>query len=355
MTGDSDAFVVRREGEGEPELSVFMPVFNQEAYVAGAIASVLGQRGVVLEIIVSDDRSTDGTWRAAARTLDDAGPHPHRVITRQGTTRLRRDHPVLLVEQASAPVVMAAHGDDLAEPDRARRLLDVLTETGAVMAGSRSLTIDTGGRPIPDPSTARPDVHTGKVLGPDDLVRWSTEFTGSLLAWRPEALAGFARLDQAYCASGHDVVLPFRAALAGGTTIVCEPLVRRRLHDQSWSRSTWDRRSELSAEFGRELTRITAWRAMERDLARAEELGMVDASSAASLRRELSVRREKRLDRVMRAHDTLLAEGRVPLWVTEQEANLAYQGRLGALLAARARRWGAIDRAGRAVKRRLAR
>jgi len=42
-------------------ISVIMPVFNTERYVAEAIESVLNQKGVSLELICVDDGSTDGT------------------------------------------------------------------------------------------------------------------------------------------------------------------------------------------------------------------------------------------------------------------------------------------------------
>ena len=44
-----------------PKLSIGVPVFNGEAYLAQALASILGQTFWNLEVIVSDNASTDGT------------------------------------------------------------------------------------------------------------------------------------------------------------------------------------------------------------------------------------------------------------------------------------------------------
>jgi len=44
-----------------PKVSIIMPVYNGEHYIAKAIASVLAQRTVDLELIVSNDGSTDRT------------------------------------------------------------------------------------------------------------------------------------------------------------------------------------------------------------------------------------------------------------------------------------------------------
>jgi glycosyltransferase involved in cell wall biosynthesis len=44
-----------------PSVSVCLPVFNGETYVADAIQSVLSQTFGDLELIISDNSSTDGT------------------------------------------------------------------------------------------------------------------------------------------------------------------------------------------------------------------------------------------------------------------------------------------------------
>ena len=53
-----------------PLISCVVPTFNSERYLGEAIASVLAQTYSPLEIIVSDDGSTDGTLRVAARWGD---------------------------------------------------------------------------------------------------------------------------------------------------------------------------------------------------------------------------------------------------------------------------------------------
>lgn len=338
-------------GDGAPELSVLMPVWEQERFVVDAVRSVLAQQDVIAEVIVSDDASVDRTWDRVREAVASAPPHPHRLVLRRGSTRLRRDHLPLLVDHARCDIVMAAHGDDISAPERARRVVDVLTTSGAVLTGSHSVTIDDAGRPTPAAHEHRRDLATGDLLGPADLLAWSTDFTGSLLAWRRQPMAGFARLDAAHLSAGHDHLLPFRAALAGGVTVIQEPLVQRRVHDDSWSHAIWDRRRPGAIEFGRELTLLAADRAMARDLGRAEELGLVGPDEADGVRRALHAAAPRRVDRIMAAHDTLIGEGLVPLWVTGAEANLAYRGSLGSVLARRARRWGPVDTGITALRR----
>ena len=41
---------------------MIIPTYNRRRMLAEAIASVLSQRGVALELVVVDDGSTDGNW-----------------------------------------------------------------------------------------------------------------------------------------------------------------------------------------------------------------------------------------------------------------------------------------------------
>jgi glycosyltransferase involved in cell wall biosynthesis len=88
----------------EPGLSVIIPVFNGEAYLADAVASVRSQGDSDLEIIVVDDGSTDGTARIA-RGLD-----VRRIFQdNQGAAAARNRG----LEAARADIVAFLDADDL--------------------------------------------------------------------------------------------------------------------------------------------------------------------------------------------------------------------------------------------------
>lgn len=57
----------RQLGHRVPTIQVFIPVFNDIHYFPRALSSVLSQEGVELQVIVSDNASTDGTYEYACQ------------------------------------------------------------------------------------------------------------------------------------------------------------------------------------------------------------------------------------------------------------------------------------------------
>jgi glycosyltransferase involved in cell wall biosynthesis len=71
-----------------PKVSVLIPVYNREALVARAIDSARAQTHANLEIVVSDNASTDGTWGVIQRLVAaESRIRPLRNETNLGPTR----------------------------------------------------------------------------------------------------------------------------------------------------------------------------------------------------------------------------------------------------------------------------
>lgn len=93
-------------------ISVVLPVYDREAYVAEALASVLGQSRPPDEVIVVDDGSTDGSI-AAVQSL---GSPIVRIVRRtNGGIGAARNTGL---DHATGDVIAFIDSDDLWEPDK---------------------------------------------------------------------------------------------------------------------------------------------------------------------------------------------------------------------------------------------
>ena len=107
-----------------PDITVVIPCYNAEAWVARAIDSVLAQEGVRAEVIVIDDGSTDGSVEVLKRYGDrirwETGPNRGACAARNRGLAL-----------ASAEYVMFLDADDWIEGEFLAGGLAALRERGA--------------------------------------------------------------------------------------------------------------------------------------------------------------------------------------------------------------------------------
>ncbi len=125
-----------------PRVTVVMPVYNAERYVAEAVESILGQSFGDLELIAIDDGSTDGSRAILERIA--AGDGRLRLISRPNT-----GYSVALNEGlalARGEFVARMDADDVALPRRLEVQIEHLRRNPECVAvGSRVLLIDADG------------------------------------------------------------------------------------------------------------------------------------------------------------------------------------------------------------------
>jgi GT2 family glycosyltransferase len=112
-----------------PLISVLMPSYNHESFIAEAMSSVLAQSHAKLELIVIDDASGDGTWAAMESIADDR-------LTRIRHTTNQGAHATLNEAMALArgDYVAILNSDDVYAPRRLERLIATAAESGGADA-----------------------------------------------------------------------------------------------------------------------------------------------------------------------------------------------------------------------------
>jgi teichuronic acid biosynthesis glycosyltransferase TuaG len=101
----------------QPLVSVFMPVFNQERYVAAALDSALNQTYQNYEIVISDDCSVDSTPIIVNKYAEE---FPEKINFYKLTNKnLGGDaHFELLLEKCKGEYVCMFSGDDIMYPEK---------------------------------------------------------------------------------------------------------------------------------------------------------------------------------------------------------------------------------------------
>ena len=128
-----------------PTISVLMPVYNAERYVAKAVESILAQTCADFEFVIIDDGSTDGSHALLKQYAE--RDHRIRLISRANTGHVIALNQML--EIASGRYIARIDADDIALPDRFARQVGYLESHGdCVAVGSYVWLIDAAGRSL---------------------------------------------------------------------------------------------------------------------------------------------------------------------------------------------------------------
>jgi GT2 family glycosyltransferase len=149
--------------ESEPSdhlLTVAVPTYNGTAHLGEALRSILAQRGVAFDLIVSDDRSDDNSLevvRAVAGDRARVEVNPERLGLAGNWNRC--------VRLAGTPLVAIFHQDDVMGPGHLAAHVEAFAGDDTIgLVASASEVIDERGDPVPETIVSRGG------LGPVDRV-----------------------------------------------------------------------------------------------------------------------------------------------------------------------------------------
>ena len=205
-----------------PKVSVVMPVYNAEQYVAQAMDSILGQTERDFEFIVVDDCSTDSSLEIVRSYRDDR----IRVCLHSEN----RGYPQAMrtgLAVARGAYMARMDADDWCAPERLERQCAFLDTHGDfVFVAIRRFWITPRGKTYADP-------HPSSGEWTEET--WGSVYSGKREFTDPSVMARRASVESAggyrtYLRSGQDVDLWLRLLEAGGrAATLTDPLFGRRL------------------------------------------------------------------------------------------------------------------------------
>jgi glycosyltransferase involved in cell wall biosynthesis len=223
-----------------PRVSVVMPVFNGERFIAEAVGSVLASQFEDLELLVLlDDGTTDGSAAAAARAADGDSrvrliDHPHAAPSVARNIGLR---------EARGEFVANLDCDDAMFPERLIRQVAYLdSHPECVAVGSRALIVDVENRPVrmgvrafshEEIDRAHLEGRGGTIMNPTATFRREPAL----------AIGGYAA-DLLTTGEDHDFWL--RLAEVGRLVNLPDVLIRYRIHDRNASIGATNRERRLA-------------------------------------------------------------------------------------------------------------
>ncbi|MBU3589064.1 glycosyltransferase [Polynucleobacter sp. 80A-SIGWE] len=193
-----------------PKASVILLTYNQEQFVEEAFLSLLNQDMDDLEIVVSDDCSSDATWERI-QALADSYQGSKKIILFHNAENIGIvNNYFAAVKQSTGELIFTAAGDDVSLPERCSKSIQFWLDHEKKYDLVAADAFDMG--------------HDGTILGSkknDDLGGWTIEkwferrpffFGASHMVTRK--LVELAPLDGRL--SYEDQCLVFRAILTGG-------------------------------------------------------------------------------------------------------------------------------------------
>lgn len=270
----------------EPPCATFVLLtYNQERYVAHALEAALAQTYQPMEIIVSDDASTDGTLQIVRRIAGAyRGPHEVTINANPANLGIGR-HVNKVFRLARGEFVFLAAGDDISSPDRVERVIRFWLSRNkapsAIFCAAKAMN-----------EAGQITGHYAQDLGrsargaaslirrfhrPPPLLR------GACSAYSPDVMTVFGEL--AASTGIEDTPLALRASLLGGVEFLDEELVRYRVDSSGWlQRNTGD------PSFSRHLVRMRESEQMTRHV-----FLQIDADVTKHGRQELASLARKRI------------------------------------------------------------
>lgn len=285
--------------EERPLVTFALFAYNQERFIREAVEGALSQTYSPLQIILSDDCSTDRTFEIMQEMVEGYSG-PHEILLNKNEENLGvSNHVNKLTQIAKGQLIVAAAGDDISLPDRVDVIVRAwIVNDKPVALCSNAIYIDEAGETLSKGfgwwPAGLPEEHEAVEVS---LIRFLFKeecgLYGCAEAWSKALFDYFGPLPSELL--GEDPALSFRAWLMDRIVFVPDHLVLYRVHDRNiWGRRFIVDRSiegfKLQEKRREQLTRgkLGILKSYLDDLKLAHDRGKVSSSLNAKLSKEIS-------------------------------------------------------------------
>jgi glycosyltransferase involved in cell wall biosynthesis len=235
-----------RAAGSQPFVSVLLIAYNQEDLIADAVRGVLAQTYAPLEILISDDCSSDRTFDVIQQVVSEYHG-PHRVVLNRNERNIGiSGHLSRLARMSRGELLFIAAGDDISVPDRCSRVVQFWLDHDR-----KPDLIATDLADLDDHGQTHERVSPHELTECHSFDDWLAHRPGSVGAahtWTRRLLDRFGDIMPG--AMAEDEIMTFRAIMSGGAVNLREPLVLYRRGGLSGKQS-WKSVEEFVARIKR--------------------------------------------------------------------------------------------------------
>ncbi|MEI6638721.1 MAG: glycosyltransferase [Chlorobium sp.] len=202
-------------------VTFFLITYNQERYIREAIEGAFSQTYAPLEIVISDDCSTDGTFRIIEEMCEKYDGS-HNIVVNRNTENLGViAHINRITDLSSGELIICAAGDDISLPHRTEKVVERYLATGrrASLIHSSVYLIDREGNRVG--TRLPPLISQGMTI--EEIALSDALFIGATIAYTRKIEEMFGTIKYSKCFE--DLVMGFRSALAGSLEYISEPML----------------------------------------------------------------------------------------------------------------------------------
>lgn len=225
-----------------PKVSIFIMCYQQSEYIVDAIYSALSQDYKNLQVVISDDASSDDTYSIICRIVNDY-QGPHQIITSRNEKNvgIGLHFQKIMTELVSGELVVASAGDDVSCINRVSRIVEMWLKNGKPVFIAHNVTeIDELGKLCPNTRTIqyRHQQDPSKLAPTDRLLSYIANpypipFIGAAVAYTRELYTSYDI--PIFPVPFEDHIMYFRSLLVGDIFYFNEELVKYRRHSNNFS------------------------------------------------------------------------------------------------------------------------